>query len=264
MYLIGDFSKITGITAKALRYYHDIELLIPAKIDEKNNYRFYNENQIEPAMIISELKDVNFSLEEIKEIVKKIREKKNLTEFLEYQKIQINNEIKNYTSKLKKLEKIVKERRETMMSNIDLNVQEKDVPDMLIASIKHQGRYKEMGPLFGKLCRACGSRMCGTPFTLYYDEECKEQDANYEVAIPIKSKVNKEGIEVKELKGGHALTVIHKGSYESIGNTYKKIIDYTKNKQIKTKIPSREVYIKGPGFIFKNPKKYVTEIQFMI
>ena len=33
----------------------------------------------------------------------------------------------------------------------------------------------------------------------------------------------------------------------------------------KALLPSREVYIKGPGMIFRgNPKKYLTEIQIMI
>lgn len=120
MYSIGEFSKITGLTAKALRYYHENGLLAPDKIDEINNYRFYNERQIESALVIS------------------------------------------------------------------------------------------------------------------------------------------------ELKGGRAATLIHKGPYEMIGNSYKKIIDYLKKKNIRPKLPSREVYLKGPRLLFNNPKKYVTEIQFML
>lgn len=264
MYSIGEFSRIVKITTKALRHYHEIGLLVPAKRDELNNYRFYGAEQIEAAILIVELKELGFSLDEIKKIIQKIDKEKNILEFLKTQKEKISREIMNAKVKIEKIEKILKEKKETNMINIDLDVCEKDIPDMLIASIRHQGRYKEIGPLFGKLGRACGPKICGPAFALYYDEGYKEEDASFEAALPIKAAINKEGIEVRKLKGGRALTIIHKGSYEDIGITYKKILDYMKQKQILPPIPSREVYIKGPGLIFRNPKKYITEIQFMV
>ncbi len=264
MYSIGDFSRITGITAKALRHYHEIDLLIPDKIDEINNYRFYSENQIETAIMIAELKEVDFSLKQIREIIERIKEGKDLKKFLDTQKEKLSKEIENYTAKIKRLGKIVNEKKGAAMNNIDLTVQEKDIPDILIAYIRYQGRYKEIGPLFGKLGRACNVNICGPALALYYDNEYKEEGATFEAAMPIKAKIDKEGIKVRELKGGRAITLIHKGPYENIGTSYKKIIDYMSNKKIKPTIPSREVYLKGPGFIFKNPKKYITEIQFLI
>jgi effector-binding domain-containing protein len=69
---------------------------------------------------------------------------------------------------------------------------------------------------------------------------------------------------VKRLKGGRAATLIHKGPYDTIGQSHKKIIDYLKKKNIKLQLPSREVYLKGPRLLFNDPKKYLTEIQFMI
>jgi len=263
MYSIGEFSTITKITAKALRHYHEIRLLIPIKIDQINNYRFYSAEQIEVAMIITDLKEFGFSLEEIKEIITKLPQRKDLVKFLEAQKEKIIGEIENYSAKVKKLEGIIKEKEKTVMNNIDLGIQEKDLPDMLIASIKHQGHYKEVGPLFRKLGMACGPKICGPALTMHYDNEYKEGDASYEAAMPIKGKIDKKGINVRTLKGGHAITIVHKGPYEAIGGTYRKIIDYMNKKQMKSKVPSREIYLKGPG-LFRNPKKYITEIQFMI
>jgi effector-binding domain-containing protein len=41
--------------------------------------------------------------------------------------------------------------------------------------------------------------------------------------------------------------------------------DATFQVEEKTLLPSREVYLKGPGIIFRgNPKKYLTEIQILI
>ena len=42
-------------------------------------------------------------------------------------------------------------------------------------------------------------------------------------------------------------------------------MNYCKEKDIKYKLPTREIYKKGPGMIFKgNPKKYITEIQVFV
>lgn len=265
MYTISEFSKITQITPKALRYYHEVELLVPEKIDEFNGYRLYGAGQIDKALMILELKELEFSLEKIKEVLSKASNDQDILSILQAQKLKISGKINEYKSKLDKFEKIFKERERNKMDNINCEIQEKEIPEMLIACIRHQGAYKEIGPLFGKLFRACGfNSICGPAFALYYDECVRENDANYEACVPIKNKINKEGIDIKGLKGGHAFTVIHKGPYESLGGTYKKILDYMKEKNIKPTSPSREVYLKGPGLIFNNPKKYVTEIQFLV
>jgi effector-binding domain-containing protein len=74
-----------------------------------------------------------------------------------------------------------------------------------------------------------------------------------------------DGISVRELKGGKCVSIIHKGPYDKLGDSYKKIFSYINEKNYKTEIPSREVYIKGPGMIFKgNPNNYLTEIQVFI
>jgi effector-binding domain-containing protein len=115
-----------------------------------------------------------------------------------------------------------------------------------------------------KLGRALGPNIAGPALTLYYDEECREDDANYEAAMPIKKEIRKEGIAVRKLKGGRAATLIHQGPYETIGNAYKKMIDYLKAKNLKLRLPSREIYLKGPRILFNNPKRYVTEIQYLL
>jgi len=255
---------ITGITAKALRHYHDIGLLSPEKVDDVNNYRFYSEKQIEPALVINELKEVGFSLDEIKSALASRASQQNILKLLGAQKIKIGEAIQENQARLQKLEKLMKAREENKMNNINLDIQEKNLPDLLIAAIRHQGRYKEVGPLFMKLGRALGPNIAGPALTLYYDEECREDDANYEAAMPIKKEVKKEGIAVRKLNGGRAVTLIHLGPYETIGNSYKKIIDYLKARNIKLRLPSREVYLKGPRILFNNPKRYITEIQYML
>lgn len=66
MLRIGDFSKLTGVPIRTLRYYDEIDLFKPADIDLFTDYRYYNEEQVEDLNLINELKKIGFSLEEIK------------------------------------------------------------------------------------------------------------------------------------------------------------------------------------------------------
>ena len=43
---IGDFSKMTYLSIKALRRYHDMGLLVPADIDRSSGYRYYEASQV--------------------------------------------------------------------------------------------------------------------------------------------------------------------------------------------------------------------------
>ena len=50
-----------------------------------------------------------------------------------------------------------------------------------------------------------------------------------------------------------------------MGKSYAKILHWVKERGYTILMPTREVYLKGPGMIFKgNPASYLTEIQIPI
>ena len=70
MFTIGEFSRITQLSVKALRLYHEREILIPSKIDEWNNYRYYDQANVQKAHVIKYLRDMQFGLDDIQELLK--------------------------------------------------------------------------------------------------------------------------------------------------------------------------------------------------
>jgi effector-binding domain-containing protein len=166
-------------------------------------------------------------------------------------------------------EYIAQERQGAGMSPTIHEVQEKTIEPMLIAGIRMKGRYDECGPSFGKLCRSFGRHCSGPPMMLYYDTEYKEI-ADFEVCVPVKQAKTVEGVSVREIPGGKCVSLIHQGPYDRdlFSKSYAKIMKYIKDKGYRISCvdcPSREIYLKGPGMIFKgNPKKYLTEIQFLV
>ncbi len=66
---IGDFARASGLTAKALRLYDELELVVPAKVDELNGYRWYAPEQLERARLVASLRLIGMPLYRIREVV---------------------------------------------------------------------------------------------------------------------------------------------------------------------------------------------------
>ena len=83
--------------------------------------------------------------------------------------------------------------------------------------------------------------------------------------MPVRQQKAVEGISIRELRGGRCLSLVHQGPYEQLGRSYATIFEFINKRKHKVLLPTREVYLKGPGMILKgNPKKYLTEIQILI
>ena len=65
LYKIGMFAAMNRVTVKALRFYEEQGLLLPAYIDSETGYRYYKLNQMATLHQISALKQAGFTLEEI-------------------------------------------------------------------------------------------------------------------------------------------------------------------------------------------------------
>ncbi len=69
MLKIGEFAKICGVNVQTLRYYDKIGVLCADRIDEESGYRYYNPDKIKTFQLIEQLKQLDFSLDEIKEFL---------------------------------------------------------------------------------------------------------------------------------------------------------------------------------------------------
>jgi DNA-binding transcriptional MerR regulator len=66
---IGEFSKETRLSQKALRLYDEAGLLPPAYVDPDNGYRYYDHSQLEPARQISRLRQLDVPLAQISTLI---------------------------------------------------------------------------------------------------------------------------------------------------------------------------------------------------
>lgn len=62
MFKIGDFSKLTMVSIRMLRYYDEMELFKPAEIDTFTGYRYYSAKQITTLNLVVSLRNMGFNV----------------------------------------------------------------------------------------------------------------------------------------------------------------------------------------------------------
>jgi DNA-binding transcriptional MerR regulator/DNA gyrase inhibitor GyrI len=267
LYTIGEFSKITGLSVKAIHLYHEKGLLVPSSVNESTGYRSFDQHDVEKAHAIYLLKEMMFSLSEIGELLKDYDDESEIISFLQRKRSQIETQLRQLKYVSVSIDKIIENEREAvaMLNSHEFEIVEKNVPPVLVASIRWKGKYNDSGKAFSKLGRVAGWQMAGKPIGLYYDMEYKEDGADIESCFPVKKKVEKGEVTSRELPSAKCVTLIHKGPYDQLSRSYQRVFDYIKSKNLEAVSPIREVYLKGPGMIFKgNPNKYLTEIQIAV
>jgi DNA-binding transcriptional MerR regulator/DNA gyrase inhibitor GyrI len=270
MFSIGEFSRITGLTIKALRLYHEKGIIEPHVVDPRTGYRYYSHQDAERARVLKLLKDMMLGLDEIAEILKDCSDDADTVGILEGHRRQLESRIDDLRKAKACVDSILRSEREAIAMNekTSSEIVEKSVPEMRIAGIRWKGRYADTGQYFGRLARAVGRHIAGKPFNMYCDEGYREEDADIESCLPVRDGREvrtPEGVSIRSLAGGKVVSIVHKGPYEQLGRSYEKIAAHLKAQDYRVVAPPREIYLKGPGFIFKgNPKNYLTEIQFPI
>jgi DNA-binding transcriptional MerR regulator/effector-binding domain-containing protein len=262
MLRIGEFSRATSLTVKTIRLYHEEGLLPPAKLGA-SGYRYYDGASVERARAIVALRRLGFSLAGIREALAAGDDEADVLEILERRLRAIDEEMAQSREARRSLMAIIRKEREAKMAeDASFDAVEKVLDPVWIAGIRTKGKYAECGKLFGKLARTLRSRIRGKPMNLYHDGEYREDDADFESCFPVAAGTRVEGASVRELPGGRFVCLLHRGPYEEIGRSYRKLFESIEAKGLEPAVPSREVYVKGPGMIFRgNPKKYLTEIQ---
>jgi effector-binding domain-containing protein len=267
---IGRFSTVTRLTRKALRLYDSWGLLVPKAKDGVTGYRYYTGDQIQRGVRIKHLSALGFGLEEI-------------AEFLEAEASGDVSRVGGLVdSRLRSTEEeLVRLRWVASLLNNNMELMKetmsepliKKVPETRVISKRDKGPIGEtVGRLIGDLIgviympenQANLVKIVGPFMTVYHDHEYKETDADLELAVPITGKVTvpDPSIEVKNLPGRKVASLVHKGSYETIGPAYAKLYDYVMKSELELSGPMMDVYLNDPNTV--EPEEILTEIQALI
>lgn len=269
VFTIGQFSKICRVTTKTLRHYDEVDLLKPGRVDPVTQYRYYSIGQVDEFRRIALLKELGFSLEAIKCLLKQPLDAAELATVLREQAEHVQQRVAECQRILARITKEIDSLQggKNILQASQVNKpQIKELPAVQVASGRDRGPYAKIGELFGKLIGFVNAHrltVTGPGIFIHHDPEYRPEDADLEVCLPVAGEASGGGrVSIKELPACRAVCLLHVGPYDQVGPTYAGILQYIAEKQLIITGPSREVYLVGPLGV--PPEKYVTEVQFPV
>jgi len=262
MLKIGEFSKLSHLTVKALRFYEKEGLLIPETVDDWTGYRFYETAQLEPAAKIKAYRQLGLSIDEIKAINRGADQRLVFAakaELLKAQKQDID-------VRLSIIQHILEE------SDMKYQVTMKEIPATTVyyteMRIKAFSDMMQLIPELGAECLQLNPGLsCTEPpyeFCEYLDGEYRESDILIRHNEAVTCRGNEGGrIKFREIPAVKVLSLYHHGAYEEIGGAYAYIMKYAEENGFEADGPARECYIDGI-WNKENVADWLTEIQLPV
>ncbi|PKO21240.1 MAG: MerR family transcriptional regulator [Chloroflexi bacterium HGW-Chloroflexi-1] len=268
MLKIGDFSRLSRVSVKALRHYDELELLKPDHVDRFTGYRYYAAHQLPRLNRILALKELGLSLEQIGRLLNEELPPAQIVGMLRLKRAEIRQGMGEAQARLAQIEARLKQlEQEGKMSAYDAVI--KKVDALRVAAIRDViPTYGDQGPLWGELMAwlpTGEASPTGPGLTIYHDTEYREQDVDVEVCQPVAAPVADHGrVKVHELPAVETMAcLVHRGSYDGFSDAYGALMGWIEGNGYRIVGPNREMYLVAMGMV-RNPAEYVTEIQFPV
>jgi DNA-binding transcriptional MerR regulator/effector-binding domain-containing protein len=270
MIKIGDFSKLSQLSIKTLRYYDELGLLKPVHVDRYSGYRYYSAAQLPRLQRIMALKDLGLSLQQIGMLLDDDLPSAQVMGLLRRKQVELRLQISESEVMLSHIESRLKQ-FEQENSMPDKEVVIKSVPAMWIVSVRGTvPTYPAQGSLWAELekaLRSAGLRTTGPCFTIDHDLEHKESDHDLEVCYAVDGQAELSGLaKVRQLQAVEKMaSLIHHGPFNTLYQSYNEMLKWLDANAYQIIGPGREIYIStGPGPVRQDDQSYVTEIQFPV
>jgi DNA-binding transcriptional MerR regulator len=268
MIRIGDFSKLSRVPVKTLRYYDEMNLLKPVEVDPFTGYRLYEYNQLSTLHRILALKDLGFSLEEIGRLLDDGLSAEQMRGMLKLRETEARQRVQEEAERLERIRARLRQiEQENGMSKYDVVI--KHVDEVKTASVRDVvPTPPEQGGLWQELEGYLAMhhvRPKDACFTLYHDDEFKERDWDLEVCEPIDADLSESNrVKVQTLPAATMACTLHNGPFTTIGEAYNAIGKWITDNGYRIVGPCREVYLREAKNGSQTDPETVTEIQFPV
>ncbi len=268
MFKIGDFSKLTQVSVRMLRYYDELGLLKPAEVDRFTGYRFYSARQINRLNRIISLRDMGFMTAEIDDLLSQELDNQSLLRKLKDKQAELEGEIAAEEAKLHKLRVFMNVLgKENSIVNTDVII--KKIPACKVVSRRRViPEYNQEGILWGELSDFVQRNEipCGdASFAVYHDQDYKEKDVDVEVVMAVKTlQEDREGFTFREMEPVNQMaSLMVNGPYENIAQGYNTLGKWVEDNGYVIAGNARQVCHKGP-WNESSPENYLTEVQIPV
>ncbi len=269
MLKIGEFSKLSRISVRMLRYYDEMGLLVPAEIDRFTGYRYYAEEQLIAAGRIASLRDMGFGLADIGVMLAGPDDRDTAERMMDERLNTLDAEQSRIAAQIRLLQ-TAKERLRKDENTMHCDVTLKTIPERYAACVRMTlPDYTCEGRLWSLLLsetahmglREADPCLCAVA---YLDGEYKEENVDCEAQKAVVGRYpDTEHVRFKTLPAVRVASTTIKGSYEQLGEANAAVAQWMRDNGYAFAGPAFNIYHVCPHDT-NNPEEFVTEVCYTV
>ncbi len=241
---IGEFSRMTHLSVKALRHYDDVGLLSPAQVDDSSGYRRYATGQVPIAQVIRRFRDLDMPLEEIRTVLNApdvaVRDQAIVAHLQRMQET-----LERTQTTVASLQALLDGNRPT------LPVEYRSVPAVLAVAIRAvvgwDGTEPWLNEALAELDRTVESRpssRTGPDAALYSGEFFEAHVGEVTAFVPVRAEIATTGrVELVEIPAADVAVLVHCGPFSDLDQAYGALGTFVAERVLAADGPIREHYL---------------------
>lgn len=265
---IGDFSKYCQVTVKTLRHYEKMGLLVPNEVDEWTRYRYYDVAQMQQMNGILRLRDMGFSLDEIRELLDEGTHRPSIPQ-IEKKISETRQQMQRLQERLEVLQRMGESIREIAhMERFNIC----SLPSIIVAS--HRRTIKRLDDLTPLCANVIGPEILRIgckrtqpiySFSVDYGKEFTGEDVDLEYCEQVDRMYEDTSLIKFKRLPAIPLAVCMKcdGPYGMIRENFIELFNYITSNGYLVSGHARVQYVEGP-WNQKDPAKWLTIIQIPV
>lgn len=256
---IGDFSRMTQLSVKTLRHYHDVGLVTPARVDTATGYRYYTPDQLPTVQVVRRLRALDMPIPDVKSVLAAAPDDRNAL---------ISEHLGRLEAQLASTRAAVRELRDILdPPGSGPKLEHRSVPDTSSIAIHATLDREDLLPWWegavAELRAAVSSQglvQSGPPGALFGFEIFAADEGPATVFIPIAGTVGAVGRIVEfTVPAAELVVTSHRGSHDDVDVAYGELGSYATSHEISVEGPLREYY---PRFSWDtdDPSQWETDL----
>ncbi|MFS0557692.1 MerR family transcriptional regulator [Brevibacillus sp. 179-C9.3 HS] len=189
MFKISEFSRLSRVSLKTLRFYDQIGILKPADIDKENGYRFYAAEQLLTLNRILMYKDLGFTLQQIHQLLHENMSPEYVQGMLRHKEKEMEQLLEEEQARLNRIKErlsFIEQRGST-----EQEVVFKSVEAQKVVSFRSHGTVEEIPKLFDRLAHYAGKqqRSMLSQMVLWKESEIDKAAFAFEIGYVLKQDI---------------------------------------------------------------------------
>lgn len=207
MFKIGEFSRIARVSCRLLRYYDELGLIKPARIDSDTGYRYYSASQLPRLNRILVLRDLGLSLEQIGRVLTDELPASELRGMLLMRRAEVEQSIETEAQRLRQIESRIAQIEAAGQLTVDDVVLRHEPARRLLSMRQRIASFvdgmRSIGELVTAVPRVVGTRSLGQFVAIAHGQEFEPENIDVEFGFFLHGEVS----DSVRLPDGRELTV---------------------------------------------------------